>query len=162
MTTEFKPLSMPEQEPKRRRGRPPGSRNVRSAKSLRKDLEGLITLANTIVVIVAPNDALEPVEVEALANALDEQAKQNPRFRRMLESAVSVAGGSSLIMVAGMIVTRRLARHGMIPGGQMVDMMLGGVIRMTSMPPQQAAAAVEETARAMADAMAGSNDSTAT
>lgn len=159
MSDDFKPIgNVSGDAAPKRRGRPPGSRNKASRANLKKDLEGLITLANTVVVIAAPADALDPVEVEALAAALDEQAKANPRFRRMLENAISVAGGTSLITVVGIIVTRRLARHGVVPGGAMIDTMLGGVIRMATMPPQQAAAAVEATARQMAEAMAGTND----
>lgn len=93
-----------------------------STRSLRKEIDGLVNLLNSVVGVVAPRDALDSIEVAALVHAIDEEAKINPRFRKGLETILGVTGGGSLMMVVSMIAARRVARH-VIPQpiGQIVD-----------------------------------------
>jgi hypothetical protein len=62
-----------------------------------------------------PVDALDSVEIDALAISIDDQCKRSPRFRQYVLQALKVQSATSLIAVVGMIGARRAARHGMIP-----------------------------------------------
>lgn len=105
----FKPA--PDEAPKRAR---PAAPKRPSTRSLRKEIDGFVVFINGIVAIIAPQDALDPIEVGALVHALDEEAKSNARFRRGLEALLKVTGGGSLWMVVSVIAARRLARHGVM------------------------------------------------
>lgn len=89
-----------------------------STKSLKDQIGGTLFLMNLAFAFMPEpwsGDALDDSEIYALAEALDEAARANPRMHKML-SSVLVNGGSAanLIMVAGIIAGRRLARHGII------------------------------------------------
>lgn len=114
-----------EAKPKRR-GRPPKDPNApkrtytrrTSTKSIKDQIGGTLFLINLAFAFMPEpwrDDAMDEYEITALADALDEAARANPRIHKML-SAVLVNGGSAanLTMVAGIIVGRRLARHGII------------------------------------------------
>lgn len=106
---------------------PPLQRPGSSGKpSLKAPIGGLLVMVNLPVQMFDPIDALDPAELEALATALDEQCKISPRFRKYVESMLGVGTGSQLLVVAGMVGGRRLARHGMLgEGGPNVDKVLG-------------------------------------
>ncbi len=148
MTNAFRPATPTEQRAAdtppagKRRGRPPGSTN-RSRKSLKAPIERLLVTVNIVVQAVAPRDALDGIEIAALATALDEQAKVSPRFRKGIEAIVGVAGGGSLIPVLAIIGGRRLSRHGILPGGDMVDQMGGIFLQMGTASPSEAAEAMD-------------------
>lgn len=121
-------------------------------RSLRKQIDQLVTLLNMPLVIVAPRDALDPVEQGALVEAIDQQAQSSPRFHKALESLLSVTAGGSLPIVAGIIVARRAARHGAFgAAGAFVDGMGGQALAMANATPSEAAAAMQD----IADMMSG-------
>lgn len=68
-------------------------------------------------------DELDEYEIVALAAAIDQQCTRSPRFRKYVESALSVGSGGALISTIGIIATRRASRHGLAPA--MLDPMLG-------------------------------------
>lgn len=97
-----------------RRGRPPGGAAYRSR---REEIGGILLLVNMgIQASPLRNDALDPLEIDALASAIDAEAKRNPTFRKYLFRALGVASGVGGIgATVGIIVMRRAARHGIIP-----------------------------------------------
>lgn len=132
---EFKPVAGQEaptgEQAPRRRGRPPGSKN-RSKVSLKAQIGAMLTTLNLVIYVIPPlqPDALDAAEIEALATALDEQAKNNPAFRRYLEMALTAGSGGQLFGVVAIIAARRAARHGMIPAE--ADGMLGSILQQTT------------------------------
>jgi hypothetical protein len=123
-------LPTDEMPPQRRRGRPPGSKN-RPRGSLKTEIGGTLTMLN-MAVQLSPfaSDALDVIEIEALANALDEQAKQSPTFYRYISYVVkTVSGGGSLVGVCAMIGARRAARHGILPIEY--DMQIGNLMALS-------------------------------
>lgn len=143
------PPDVRETPPATRRGpgRPRGSTNRRSTKSLRPQIASTLMAMNLVVYLTPFNkDALDEVEIEALATALDEQAKQSPAFRRYLQGALGVASGGQLFGVLAIIGARRAARHGFmgIPAeadGQMRTLLQ--VRNVTPTPPPTPASATE-------------------
>jgi hypothetical protein len=84
-----------------------------------------------------PQDSLDHTEIEALAHALDEECQRNARFRKMVERALAVQGGTSLILVVAAIAGRRVVRHNLITvpepiGNAGADAALGQIISMTT------------------------------
>jgi hypothetical protein len=86
----------------------------------------MLAMFNLPVQMFAPTDALDLAEMDALAEALDNQCKVSPTFRKYMERALGVASGGELIAVTGMILTRRMARHGFFgEAGSQVDSLMG-------------------------------------
>lgn len=163
MTTAFRPASSAEQRaadtaPKRR-GRPPGSGN-RSRKSLREPIEKFLLTVNMLLSVWQPKDALDAVEIGALATAIDEQAKTSPRFRRAIETLLATTGGASLLPVLAIIVGRRLSRHGVLPGGRMVDDFGGLFLQMSNAKPSEAQQAMTDIFGAMGVDLSAANTPT--
>jgi hypothetical protein len=119
----------------KRRGRPPGSKNTgggRRKRSLKTEIGGTLTLLN-MGVQLSPlsRDALDAIEINALAEGLDEEARKSPQFRKYLEYAIGVTGaGGNLYAVLAIIATRRAARHGYLP--EVVDQQLGTLLAMST------------------------------
>jgi hypothetical protein len=82
-------------------------------------------------------DVLDDVEIEALARAIDEQAKRSIRFRKALEMALTAGSGGTLFGVMAIIGARRASRHGMLPPE--VDQTLGNLLAMGLTVPAKAA-----------------------
>lgn len=127
---EFKPGptqdAIRETAPKRNGpGRPPSRPSTRSLKS---EISAAIMQVNLVLMIFPPTraDALDMVEIDALADALDEQAKKSARFRKALEGALLASSGGSLVGVIAIILGRRAARHGIMPIE--VDQQLGNLL----------------------------------
>lgn len=126
---EFKPgpVQMPtgETPPKRGPGRPA---KVPSSRSLKVEISAMLMTINIVIMMIPPlrNDAMDMVEMEALADALDEQARKSVRFRKALEGALAAQSGGTLIGVLAIIGARRAARHGMLP--EDADQMLGNLL----------------------------------
>lgn len=80
---------------------------------------------------------MDEAEIDALASALDAQAKGSPRFRAMLTNALAVSSGGQLLGVCAIIGARRAARHGIIPMEMdaQLGMMLGAVSTIPPQPP---------------------------
>lgn len=92
-----------------RRGRPPGqSRKAR--------IGGMLTMFN-MALQVSPlrGDALDPLEIDALSKALDDEARKSPTFARYLDIALGVGGAGGIWSVLALIAMRRGARHGILP-----------------------------------------------
>jgi hypothetical protein len=117
-----------------------GSSGPRAARSYSGGLENqigafLITV-NAPLMLFASKDALDPVEIQALAKALDQEAQRNARFKKYLQQALAIQGGTSLLLVIAAIVGRRVVRHNLVEvpaplGNEGVDAALGGIISMT-------------------------------
>jgi hypothetical protein len=113
-----------ETAPKRGPGRPPGS----SSKSLKSEIASTLMSINLVLIMIPPlrRDQMDMVEIEALADALDDQARKSPRFRKALEGALGVGSGAGLIGIVTIIIGRRAARHGIAP--EEMDQMLGNLL----------------------------------
>lgn len=136
--------------PAKKRGRKPGSKNTNSygsgsstgprARSLETQIGGLLFMVNMPLQLIPQlqRDALDQVEITALAKALDQQCQRNPRFRKYVESALKVQGASSLVSVVALIGARRVVRHDIIDipqemgGAAGVDATLGALISTVS------------------------------
>jgi hypothetical protein len=104
-----------------------------STRSLKSELSGLLMTLNLAIMMIPPlsRDQMDMVEIEALADALDEQARKSPKFRKALESALAAGSGGTLIGIMAIMGARRAARHGMIGGaehGPEIDQQLGNML----------------------------------
>lgn len=134
-----------ETPPKRGRGRPRGSATRADApsKASRASLEtrigGMLLVCNSIVYFIpgAQKDALDPTEIAALAKAIDAECKQNARFRRYVEAALSAGSGGQLFGVLAIIGMRRASRHGLLPAelDAQFGVMLATSLDKTPAPP---------------------------
>ncbi len=128
------PIDSGETAPKRGPGRPRKDGSAPSRPAARRDLKaeisGLLMTVNIVMAFVPPlsGDALDVVEIEALAQALADEAKRSARFARMLDSALQVTGGAGLFGVVAIIATRRAARHEAFGLTRDMDAMLGALL----------------------------------
>src|SRR4051812_32399852 len=157
---EIAPLNLPNSESldangepiKRRRGRPPGSKNktyggapvgsrTRRGNSLETEIGALLVMVNMPLQLVPAlqRDALDHIEIQALAKGINQECQVNPRFRKYVEQLLRVQGGTSLLAIVGMIAARRVVRHDIIPnipdeigGKDGVDTLIGQAIAMSS------------------------------
>lgn len=133
--------------PAKKRGRKPGSSSGTSTRgdyaprrgsvNLETQIGAFLFTINTPFQLFLPKDALDAVEVQALAAAINQECQRNARFRKYVEQALRVQGGTSLLLVVAAIAGRRVARHNLIDipepiGNEGFDAMLGGVISMAS------------------------------
>lgn len=126
------------------RGRPPKAAPRPSTRSLKAEISGLLMTLNLAIMLIPPisRDQMDMVEIEALADALDERAKSSPKFRKALEAALSAGSGGTLIGIAAIMSARRAARHGLI-GGEHADEMdqtLGNLLAQGTQASQKARA----------------------
>lgn len=138
---------VPETAPKRGPGRPRGSRNSgasrgRPRKSLKDQIGATLITFNLALWAIPPtrNDALDDKEIELLAEAIDNQAKISPTFRRYLEVALAATTGGQLISVVGIIAARRFARHEFLlpkDADEMLGKMIGSVKIIPTEEPSQ-------------------------
>lgn len=128
--------SIREEPPKR--GRPTTIRGGASSKSLKQEISGLLMTINLAIMVIPPlrQDAMDMVEIEALADALDEQAKKSAKFRKALETALAGASGGTLLGVCAIIGARRAARHNVLPPE--VDQQLGNLLAQGMQASQKA------------------------
>lgn len=140
----------PDGTPYQRRHGPRGPRsgNGRSTArttrgSLRTQIGGMLQLVNMPVQILSAKNALDSIEIDALAKALDEECQRNARFRKYMEQMLAVQGGTSLVLVVAAIAGRRIVRNGIVDvpdqigGKDGADALLGGIIAMTTGNPLQ-------------------------
>lgn len=130
--------------PAKRRGRPAGSTNLsggvrRSSTraSLETQIGAFLVTINAPLMLFAAKDALDHVEIEALAHAIDQECQRSARFRKYVEQALAVQGGTSLVLVVAAIAGRRVIRHDLVEvpaplGNDGADAALGAVISMTT------------------------------
>lgn len=117
----------------------PSSRT--SSKSLKAEISGLLMTINLALMMIPPlsKDQMDMVEIEALADALDDQARRSPRFRKAIESALAMGSGGTLLGVVAIMGARRAARHGLIPGdAETVDQTLGNLLAQGTQASQKA------------------------
>ncbi len=130
----------PDAAPKRRRRPrdPNAPATKRRARSLEPQIGAALTTLNLAFWAIPPlrDDALEAVEIEALAKAIDAQARTSPTFRRYLVIALEATSGGQLMMVLVVIGARRLSRHGFLPAevDAALGMMLSGIGSVPPMP----------------------------
>lgn len=125
--------------PAKKRGRRSGTTSgprLTSKGSLETQIGAMLWTINIPLqmVPVLQRDAMDAVEIQALAKAIDQQCQVSPTFRKYVEAALKAQGGTSLIAVVGIMGTRRALRHNIVPipdevgGPQAMDAMLGGVL----------------------------------
>lgn len=134
-----------EQQPIRgnARTRERAPRPASSSKSLKTEITGLLMTINLGLMLIPPlsRDQMDMVEIEALADALDEQAKKSIKFRKALEAALAAGSGGTLIGVCAIMGARRAARHGLLPGdGQEIDQQLGNLLAVGTQASKKARA----------------------
>lgn len=126
--------------------RPDGSKSATRGPKTRGSLEnqigGFLIMWNTPIRMLMPVYALDQVEIEALAKALDQQCAVSPKFRKYMESALKGIGGVSLIGVLAVIIGRRIVRADLVPipseapvNKAQIDAMLGGILSMSIAKP---------------------------
>ena len=105
-----------------------------SRRSLETQIGGLLFVANTFVMAIPPlrADALDTVELTALAKAIDLQCRTSPRFRKYVEAALSSGSGAGLVGVILMIAARRAARHNLIGVPTEMDTAIGQLMAQAS------------------------------
>lgn len=138
-------LNAAARERRARKGTRPRARakTASGPKSLAPEIAAFLTMANMLVIMTPLGtrpvaaiydpavplehlgDELDDGEIKSLASALDAQCRRSPRFKKYVERVLGVGSGGALITVLGMIAARRLARHGVIPNGDVVDYSLG-------------------------------------
>lgn len=123
----FKPGPVQEEIAPKRKATGTPSRAT-SNRSLKAEISGMLMTINLVLVMIPPlrQDQLDMVEIEALADALDDQCKKSIKFRKAMETALSAGSGASLIGVVAIIGARRAARHGVIPPE--ADQVLGNML----------------------------------
>lgn len=135
--------------PAKKRGRPVGwrkgdssgsSNNARaraSKGSLETQIGAFLLTVNAPFMMFASTDALDVVEIQALAHAINEECNRSARFRKMVEQALSVQGGTSLVLIVAAIAGRRVVRHNLVTvpepvGNDKADALLGQIISMST------------------------------
>lgn len=134
--------------PAKKRGRQPGSTNgtrasrISSKGSLRTEIGGLLTMVNLPLMMLpmTQKGALDPVEIDALAKAIDQECQTNATFRKYVEQMLKVQGGTNLMFVVAAIGARRVVRYDVIPeeilepigGKDSVDLLIGQAIAASS------------------------------
>lgn len=112
-----------------------------SSRSLKSEISGLLMTINLALMMIPPlsKDQMDLVEIEALADALDEQARRSPKFRKAIEGALAMGSGGTLIGVCAIMGARRAARHGLLPGdAATVDQTLGNLLAQGTQASQKA------------------------
>ena len=147
--TPFKAVPMaalPDETAPKRRGRPPRDPNApretaprrggRRARSLETQIGAALMTFNLPLWALPPlrGDALDDAEIQALAKAIDQQARVSPRFRKYLVAALEATSGGQLLSVVLVIGARRLARHNMILPPE-ADAALGSMLGMITNAP---------------------------
>jgi hypothetical protein len=162
-----RPLQEGEAQPKRR-GRPKGSKNKlpgerrpgRPRKSLAEPIAEALTMLNLVPIAIqrdmppatneaeqkayeafgikGQGDALDEIEIKRLSVALDYQAQQSPRFRRVIEGFISASSGGQLVGIVIAIGARRAARHQLFGIPRVMDakisqMLQGGAVDLAAM-----------------------------
>ena len=105
--------------------------------SLETQVGAFLFTVNAPFAMFLPSDALDPVEIQALAKAIDQECQRNATFRKYVVQMLAVQGGTSLLLVVAAIAGRRVIRHNLIEipapvGNDGADAALGGIISVIS------------------------------
>lgn len=124
--------------PKRGRGRPrkdgsdtaPRTRQPRQPAVTEEAVGGLLFMFNMPLSMVPflQADALDEIEMQAMAKGIMEQCKASPAFKRYVQMALKMSGATGLLAPLSIIIARRGVRHGIIPGGGNADVQMGQLI----------------------------------
>jgi hypothetical protein len=139
------PPDIKETPPKRTGTRRDTSRATAARRrSLKPQIAGALMMMNLALTVIPPlrRDVLDEVEINALAEALDEQARQSPRFRKYLEAALTATGGGQLVGILVIVGARRASRHGALPAE--VDGQLGALLALNAQAPKPAPPSFDE------------------
>lgn len=122
------PPAPPGEEPKRRRGRPPGSTDKapratassRTRKSttpnLEKRLASSLTTVGTLVCLASPADGMVVISgVPSLAASLAKLAEENTAVRQNLERMLTAGAWSGVLAAVVPMAVGIAANHGMVP-----------------------------------------------
>lgn len=94
--------------------------------------------------VVKLGDEFDDVEIAVLAQAIDAQCRRSPRVKKYVQGFLGVTAGAGLAGVVGMIVARRLSRHGVIDpslDAKIGAMLNGDISALASFtPPEEAPA----------------------
>lgn len=129
--------------PAKKRGRVAGTTSSRpyaprrTSGSIETQIGAFLFMVNAPFQLFLSNDALDSVEIQALAHSIDQECQRNARFKKYVEQALAVQGGTSLVLVIAAIAGRRVVRHNLVTvpapiGNDGADAMLGGIIGMTT------------------------------
>ena len=122
--------------PKKRKERSDKGKRRGRRKNLEQQIGGTLTMLN-LAFMFAPEefrgDALDDVEISALAKALNDAAKENDQLYDWLNAALGGTGSAlvSLAVVGVAIAGRRMARHNIIVAEEW-DARLGAFIAMNA------------------------------
>ncbi len=118
----------PETAPKRGggwpAGKPRGPRKAKAATQPAVDMRPLgPEIANVLGIVnvglgltpLTARDKLSADEQTLLSVAIAEEADRSLRFRRIVLAVVARSGEAGLMAIAGLILARRAARHGLLP-----------------------------------------------
>ncbi len=130
----------------------PAPRPSTKAKNLEPEIAQMLVISNLMAAPFLGNDTMDDAEIMVLARSMNEQAQKSPRFRKVVEGALTATGASGLIGVVVIITGRRLARHRVIEPSW--DQKLGAMLRLQLMDldpedPEAMAAAAQMLAREM-------------
>lgn len=127
------PMAIPtDGAPKRRRGRPPGSKNTGSRTSSARRNSRTWVCQQTAIIIGAVNialvtfpqtreDALDDEEMDLLADAVTAEAMANERILKWIERAGVISPHLLMIRALFRIGIPRLQRHGILPTPKLTD-----------------------------------------
>lgn len=117
-----------ETPPKRSSTKTAAPRASSSTRSLKSEIAGLLMTINFVLLMIPPlsRDKLDMVEIDALAEQIDEECRQSAKFRKAVETALSAGSGAGLFGLIAIIGARRAARHGLIPAE--ADQELGNLL----------------------------------
>lgn len=138
----------PEDIKPKRRGRPPRDPNAPASQRGRRPKSLETQIGSALMTFNIPlwafpqtrNDALDDAEIQALAKALDQQARVSPTFRKYLVGALEATSGGQLVSVLLVITARRMARHEFIfpkEADNALGKMLGAAVNAPDMTPPE-------------------------
>lgn len=103
---------------------------ARQKADITQKIKAWLLLSNTLIELhpALARDALDEIEIEKAAEALNALAMRNNMLYSALTTVVSGSGMYEAILVLGIIGGRRLARHGIIP--EVLDPVGGALLSM--------------------------------
>lgn len=121
-------------------------------RNLENGLAQMLVMANLMATPFLGSDAMDDAEILVLARAMNDQANKSPRFRKIVEGALTASGAGGLLGVVVIIGGRRLARHRVIEPAW--DQRLEAMLRLQLMDLDPTdPAAMEAAATALAATM---------
>lgn len=130
----------------------PAAKPAPKRRNLEAELGQMLVMANLMAAPFLGPDAMDDAEILVLARAMNDQANKSPRFRKIVEGALTASGSGGLLGVVVIIGGRRLARHRVIE--PIWDQRLEAMLRLQLMDLDPTdPAAMEAAAAALAASM---------